>query len=43
MNISLKDDEDFEIKSDLPGLQEQVDFDRAMGELVRTKLKLKDN
>ena len=48
MNISLKDEEDFGIKSyDINSksteLQEQVDFDRAMGELVRTKLKLKDN
>jgi len=43
--ISLKDEEDFKIKSDLGDtrLQEQGDFDRAMGELVRTKLKLKED
>lgn len=45
VNTPFKDDEDFEIKSDLGDtrLREQGDYDRAMGELVRTKLKLKED
>jgi hypothetical protein len=43
--IPFKDDEDFKIKSDLgyTRLQEQVDYDRAIWELEKSKKKLKED
>lgn len=45
MNISLKDEEDFGIKSDIEftGLEEEEDFYRAIRELEKSKKKLKED